>query len=440
MTATPTVPADIRSAAALSATTGDNVFSAALMSDIRERFHHVEECPFTGPRVFFENAGGSLTLKSVVKRSAEIASLPDNDHRDNDASRAISRIIASSRTAMATLLGAQDGIIFGGETGTECLFRVIRAAAGAAPAGGSIVACELEHPATYDATAQWAGRTGREWLTVGFNTRTGRVTAEEYRQVVRPDTRIATILHTSPVTGMAQDVADIAAAIRSIAPDCYIIVDGIQHAPHGALDVSNYGVDAYAVSLYKTFCSFNDGYAWVSPRLSTVDHDRLAGKPADAWELGSRDPAAWAGAEQMVDYLEWLGSQFTEATTPRERLLAAGTAMHAQETALVRRLIEGSESLRGLKDLPGVTLIGEADSPWREGVVSFCVEGRDALDVVARLGERGIRVHARKDDAYSGNILRPLGLPSVSRVSLAHYNTVGEVDACLTALKVILAG
>ena len=139
----------------------------------------------------------------------------------------------------------------------------------------------------------------------------------------------------------------------------------------------------------------------------------------------------------MVRYLEWLGGHFTEETGRRQRLLAAGQAMHDQEAALMRRLIDGADGVSGLRDLPGVTLIGEADSPWREGAVSFCVKGRDALEIVA---ERGIRVHARKDDAYSGNILRPLGLPSVTRVSLAHYNTPLEVDACLAALKDILSG
>lgn len=410
-----------------------------LLSAIRDRFHHVDQCPYTGKRVFFENAGGSLTLKAVVHRMAEVAAVPDNAHRDNDASRAIEQLVEDGREALREFFGAREGVIFSGETGSECLFRLIRAAATAAAKGGSIVACELEHPSSFDSTAQWARRTGREWLTVPFDTTSGRVTAKQYARVVRPDTRVATILHTSPVTGMAQDVATIARAIRDIAPECYIIVDGIQHAPHGNIDVASYGVDGYVVSMYKAFCQFNNGYAWLSPRLSRVDHDRLLGKPDDAWELGSRDPAAFAAVSEMVAYLEWLGGHFNETTSRRERLLAAARAMHAQEIELTTRLIHGCEALDGLAQLPGVRLIGETDSPWREGVVSFAVAGRDAVDIVARLGEHGIRVHARKDDTFSGNILRPLGLPSVTRISLAHYNTASEVDQCLAALKEILA-
>jgi cysteine desulfurase/selenocysteine lyase len=37
-----------------------------LLSEIRSRFAHVDTCPFEGERVFFENAGGALTLNSVV--------------------------------------------------------------------------------------------------------------------------------------------------------------------------------------------------------------------------------------------------------------------------------------------------------------------------------------------------------------------------------------
>ena len=45
-----------------------------LIDSIRKKFMHVETCPFEGERIFFENAGGSLKLKSVVETSALYAS------------------------------------------------------------------------------------------------------------------------------------------------------------------------------------------------------------------------------------------------------------------------------------------------------------------------------------------------------------------------------
>ena len=64
---------------------------------------------------------------------------------------------------------------------------------------------------------------------------------------------MATILHTSPVTGMSMDIAKIAKEIRSISPNCYIIVDGIQHAAHGQIDIESYNIDGYVISPYKMF-------------------------------------------------------------------------------------------------------------------------------------------------------------------------------------------
>ena len=52
-------------------------FTPELLTAIRDRFHH--RClPDPGTRAFFENAGGSLTLKSAVECTAELMAFPDN--------------------------------------------------------------------------------------------------------------------------------------------------------------------------------------------------------------------------------------------------------------------------------------------------------------------------------------------------------------------------
>ena len=39
----------------------------SLLDEIRSRFAQVDQCPQQGQRIFFENAGGALTLNSVVE-------------------------------------------------------------------------------------------------------------------------------------------------------------------------------------------------------------------------------------------------------------------------------------------------------------------------------------------------------------------------------------
>ncbi|TCM88118.1 aminotransferase class V-fold PLP-dependent enzyme [Rhodovulum steppense] len=408
-----------------------------LMDEIRSRFAHVETCPFEGRRIFFENAGGALHLKSVVETSAFHAAIPDNPGRVNAAGTRLQQIIETGKADMRLFFNAQDGRVFVGESGTELLFRLVRAAALGTEAGGAMIGSTLEHPATASARARWAGITGRAVIEVPHDDATGTVGVEAYRAHLTPDIRVATILHTSPVTGMAVDVAAIAAAIREVAPAALIVVDGIQHASHGAVDVAALGVDGYAVSPYKMFARHGYGVAWASDRLGACAKDNLAGGPAENWELGTRDAGAYATFSDVVSYLDWLGGQVCDSPDRRARLEAAGRAIAAQEGRLARAVIGGTGNLPGLGAMAGITLIGGNRVEGREGVVSFRAAGRDSPALVEHLRQNGIRVHTRKADHYSGNVLVPLGMTDCVRLSFSHYNTEAEVARFLSVMQAL---
>ncbi|MEM1430405.1 MAG: aminotransferase class V-fold PLP-dependent enzyme [Pseudomonadota bacterium] len=412
--------------------------SPELLTEIRDRFAHVASCPFDGERIFFENAGGALTLNSVVETSARMAAIPDNQGRDNPAAHALVAMINKSKADMAVFFNAPDGSFFVGESGTELLFRLISAACLGSPAGGRVLGSTLEHPATRSACNRWSEVAGKAHVLVAHDDATGSVDPTHYLPEITPDTRVATILHTSPVTGMAVDVAGIAKAIRAVAPECYIIVDGIQHAAHGRLDIASYNVDGYVVSPYKVFSRHGYGVAWMSDRLATLPHDNLMGAPGEPWELGTRDTGSYVTFSDVVDYFEWLGMQFTASEDRRERIVAAGEAIHVHEERLTQAMIHGTGNHTGLAHMPEIRIIGGVDNPRREGLVSFAMDGLDAPEIVTKLRERGIRVHTRKADHYSGNILDPMGLPSAVRVSMCHYNSEAEVGRFLAAMREIV--
>lgn len=414
------------------------MFAPDLLAAIRDRFAFVDDCPVTGPRIFFENAGGALTLKSVVETTARYAAIPDNQGRDNPASKALMEVIAGARADAATFFNATGGAVLFGESGTELLFRLVRDACLGA-ASGPLLGSTVEHPASRSAAARWSAESGRAHVLIPHDDATGRVTAEAYAAHVTPDTAIATILHTSPVTGMSMNLPAIAAAIRATAPECCIIVDGIQHACHGRIDIDAAGVDGYVISPYKVFSRHGYGLAWASDRLTALAHDALIGAPAGQWELGTRDTGAYATFRDVVAYFDWLGAKVSDATDRRARIEAAGAAIHAHETALTDMMLRGVDNLPGLADLPGVHVVGGADNPAREGLVGFWIDGTPSAEIVARLNDAQIRTHIRKADHYSGNVLTPLGQPDCVRVSLAHYNSPDEVRAFLTAMQSIAA-
>lgn len=414
-------------------------FTPTLLNDVRARFAHVDSCPFQGPRIFFENAGGALTLNSVIETSAKFAALPDNQGRDNPAAHALMEVIARSKSDMKTFFNASSGQFFVGESGTELIFRVVRTATMGSPAG-SIIGATVEHPATRSAATHWAEMSGKSYVSVAHDPATGTVAPEAYAAQMRPDIRVATVLHTSPVTGMVNDVAGIAAAIRESAPDALIIVDGIQHASHGHIDIDSYDIDAYIVSPYKVFSRHGYGVAWVSDRITAMPLEQLQDGPRKNWEFGTRDTGAYATFSDVVAYFLWLGGQTGCDGSDRSKIEAAAQAIHAHETMLTDIMINGTGNLAGLADLPGVTIIGGAQNSAREGLVCFALDHLPAADVVSRLNAQRIRTHIRKADHYSGNILNPLGLDSAVRVSLCHYNTEHEIKALLAAMKEIATG
>ncbi|MGB0207524.1 MAG: aminotransferase class V-fold PLP-dependent enzyme [Candidatus Puniceispirillaceae bacterium] len=408
-----------------------------ILTDIRNRFAQIEECPVQGQRVFFENAGGALTLNSVVETSQQYAAIPDNQGRENPASHELVRVINKAKDDMRAMMNASTGQFFVGESGTELLFRLIMNACLGTAYDGVVLGSTVEHPATRSACHRWSKISQKTHRLITHNDALGLVTADDYAAQISTDTRVATILHTSPVTGMGMDVPAISAAIRAVAPDCLIIVDGIQHAAHGLIDIDSYDVDGYVISPYKMFSRHGYGLAWISDKLSKIEHDALVGGPEENWELGTRDTGAYATLSDVADYLEWLGGQVSSETDRRKKFEAAGAAIHAHEKTLTDAMIKGIGNLAGLETMDNVHIIGGVENAAREGLVSLYVDGMASADVVAKLNAEGIRTHLRKADHYSGNILDPLGLDGCVRVSMCHYNSTHEIAQFLAAMKQI---
>jgi len=409
-----------------------------LIDSIRKKFMHVDTCPFEGERIFFENAGGSLRLKSVVETSALYASYPDNQGRENDASKALVKSIETGKAKMRLFFNADRGDVMVGESGTELLFRLIRTAATELPEKGAMLSSTLEHPASMSAMKKWAKNTNRDHLIVKHDDETGTVDERAYIKKLTSNVSLVSIVHTSPVTGMTVDLEKITKEVRNVNPECIIIVDGIQHSSHGAIDVQKYDIDGYVVSPYKMFSRHGYGVAWASERLCALNKEQLADGPAQNWELGTRDAGSYATFSDVVDYLDWLGSNFTDSENIRERLEVSSLVIKSHEQELVNLVLKGTKDLAGLTNKNNIQVIGNLTSASREGVVSFYHTNKPSSLIVEQLRERKIRVHIRKDDHYCGNILKPLKQKDCIRFSICHYNSKAEVIKFLEAINEII--
>ena len=105
---------------------------------------------------------------------------------------------------------------------------MIRAAVMGTAQGGRVLGSTLEHPATVSACKRWAEVTGKEYIAIPHNIETASVSAEDYQRYLTPDTRVATIIQTSPVTGRLVDVPAVVKAIRkatSLPLDVHLMIE-----------------------------------------------------------------------------------------------------------------------------------------------------------------------------------------------------------------------
>ena len=408
-----------------------HAFDNVLLTEIRNRFCHVDSDPYSGRRIYFENAGGALTLKNVVEITAEQTALPDNAGRDNAASRMISETIERGRADLKAILGARSGTVAVGESTTANVFRIVSAFVRSVP-GANLVTTNLDHPAVYDSTRRLCEQHGKEWRVAGLSPETGDVPAEAVLSLIDKSTLALCMIHSSNITGGVNDVKTIIQRARKIKPDLYVLVDGAQHGPHAVVDVEDLACDAYTLSSYKMFSKIGGSAAYLSARAACLPHDKLIGKSAETWDLGTREQAAYAGWSAVADYLCWLGGHTVDSGDRRALIAAGMTAANRHERALTHRLLHGTKATRGLLNIEGVAVYGETDDlTRREAVVSVRIKGMTSAEAVSALRARGIRIHNRVRDAYSKHTLDALDIEECLRVSLCHYNSLEEVDTFL---------
>jgi len=416
-----------------------DMFSPELLDEIRDRFLYVDWDPFSGQRVYLEASGGSLRLKTVVETITKESALPDELFRYNPASDYVNATVDKGMEDVKLFLGAKSGHIMPAHSATHAIFRALNAITSHIP-GSNIVTTELEHPAVRSSTQYFAETTGKEWRVAKLSGETSSVPMESILELVDKDTCVLAFQHGSNQTGSINDVNTIITEARKIKSELFVLVDAVQYAPHGPIDVEEYGADAYAFGPYKAYCVKGIGFAHISDRLANLPHWRLLDKPQANWVLGSPAHMMYASWSATVDYLCWLGSHFTESKERRAQMIAAKDAIHAHMKALLYRAMFGTEEIEGLFKLKNVDVGGmPEDIGNRLCIFLFQLAGMDASTAIGRYNqEHGVRLAARIMDAYSAVPLKALGWESAVRLSGAHYNTPEEIDIFLKATKALV--
>lgn len=414
------------------------LFSEALTHDIKERFHYVDRDMLGRERLYFDNAGGSFRLKAAVERFAQIDALPDCPERIHELSLFLQKIQADGISDLRTILNAIGGSVYASLTASGGMFDMVRAVAENVP-GNNMVTTTLEHPSSFDAMTLYAQRMGQELRVAKSNPVTGGVDVAEIVRLIDKDTSLLSVIYASNISGAKLDIAEIVRQGRAINPNLYIIVDAVQHAPHGLIDLQKTPVDGINIAPYKFFGCRGSGLSWVSDRAALLPHHKLAAKSKDFWDLGSAAPWQFAVMTEIMNYVCWIGSQFIESNNRRTLFVRGIERIELHERALLSRLLNGSDGCSGLRHMAGVKVfLDHEDLTQRDLILAIGFDNLEHAQAVREYERRGVIVYERVSSSlYSKRMLDSFSLDGAIRVSPLHCNSVADIDRFLNITQQI---
>ena len=405
-------------------------FSDDLLKEIRDQIEYVDHDP-AGKRIYFENAGGALTLKSCCAIASTANAIPDWPGRPTPAGGPLQEMIDKGLADAKLTFGAKSGAILAELTVTKAISTMTGVIMRSVP-GTNVVTTELEHPATYDACLLYAGLLNKEVRTAKIDRKSGAVDVEDLLNKIDRNTILLSVIHASNITGALNDIKTIVTEARKINPDLYVLVDSTQHIPHGMIDVEELKIDAAAFAPYKILGKRGLGIGWISDRVACLPHPRLLEGPETDWDLGGYEPAGMAGLSLVTDYICWIGSKFSDATGRRELFVAGMNAIELQERAIMYRMLHGSNEAPGVDDIDGATIHFVEDLTKRDCILPMTFDNIDSIKAVKKYVENGIYVFDRsRSSKMSRRVLDGVGITSLVRVAPMHYNTKEEVDTFL---------
>ena len=391
------------------------------------------------PVAFLDGPGGTQVPQRVIDAVARYLTDTNANHGGAfTTSEASDALADEGHAAVADFLGAgsPEEIKFGYNMSTLTL-HIGRSIGATLGPGDEIVVTTLDHEAnvsTWEAMAADRGLTVRK---VDIRADDVTLDLEDLESKLKVNTKLVAVGYASNAVGTINPVREIVARAHEVGALTYI--DAVAYAPHGPIDVRALDTDFLVCSVYKWFGPHLGALYGKAEVLDSLPAFKV--RPAhDRFETGTASFESIAGTLAATEYLRDVGRRFGEPAEAgrRAELVAGMHAIAGYERALVTRLIDGLERVRGLT-IHGITDTARFDE--RVPTVSVSIEGVNPRTAAENLGRQGIFVW--DGDFYATGLIERLGKADsggVLRIGLVHYNTAEEVDRTLEAIESIAAG
>jgi cysteine desulfurase/selenocysteine lyase len=331
-----------------------------------------------------------------------------------------------ARTTVAHFIGASgpDEIVF--VRGATEAINLVAASFGrtALSPGDDIIVTELEHHSNIVPWQLLCQTTGAVLRVVPM-AEDGTIELAALDALLGPRTRLVAVTHVSNVLGTVLPIHEIAQ--HAHAAGARVLVDGCQAVAHRPLNVQALGVDFYALSAHKMYGPTGIGALWARREL-------LADMPP---YQGGGEMIARVSFEQTT--FRAPPHRFEAGTPPIIEAIGFAAACDYLARLGIDRVAEHERALRAyaidrLEAVPGLRLLAQ-DGPaatLRTGIISFVIDNLHPHDIATVLDASGVAIRGGHHCAQP--LMRRLGVAATARVSFGLHNTMGDVDALMTAL------
>jgi cysteine desulfurase family protein len=248
---------------------------------------------------------------------------------------------------------------------------------------------------------------------------------DEVKRAFRKNTKLVVVNHVSNVTGTENPIAEIAALCRE--RGVLFLLDAAQSAGYFPIDLEATQIDLMAFPGHKGLLGpqgtgglyIRDGLELRTLREGgTGTHSEDLAQPSELpsrYESGTANTAGIAALGEGVRYVTETGLGKIADTI----------------AVLTNRLIEA------LTDIKGIRIYGPPPGPARRGVVSVTLDAMDSAQAALIL-DNSFNIAVRSGLHCAPDAHRTLGTLAIGgtvRISVGHFTTEQDIDACVAALR-----
>jgi cysteine desulfurase family protein (TIGR01976 family) len=392
--------------------------------------------------IFMDNAGGAQVPESVINRITEYLT---NYNVQLGASYKVSAQATEKLDQvmykLAELVNAprKEEIIVGPSSTMLLRILSICLARGWQP-GDEVIVTNSDHEANVSCWMDLQ-KLGIHVKTWKINPETFEFDLDDLQHLLTKKTKLVAMVHASNILGTINPIKKIADTVHHAG--ALFCIDGVAYAPHRMVDVQEFDVDFYVYSFYKTFgphlAVMYGKYEFIK-ELDGLNH-YFIGKDEVPYKFqpGNFNYELSYGLNGIFDYFNSLHSfhfQDLAEKPKREKIFKNFQLIATHEEKLTTKLLDYLNSIKEVK------IIGrkDADHEKRVSTISFVHHKFMSSEVVGAIDKFGIGI--RYGDFYAKKIIQDLGLinkDGVIRVSMVHYNSLGEVDKLIGAFEEIFA-